>query len=88
MSDNTLDLVTTSNPNMVADVQKLGGLGMGDLIMIEASLIGPGQVAETTELVLDWRKADLGAMKVAIDNVDWTEEFGGSNAVPWGRPSH
>ena len=61
---------------MVVDIQKLGYLGLGDHMMIEASLVGPGQVVETTELVPDWRKADLEGMKDAMANVNWTEEFG------------
>ena len=34
---NTLDLLTSSNPDMVVDVEKLGYLGSGDHMMIEAS---------------------------------------------------
>ena len=42
--------------------------------MIEASLVGPGLVAESTELVPDWRKADLVGMREAIGNINckWT----------------
>ena len=50
-------------------------------MMIEASLVGPGQVTETTELVPDWRKADLEKMKEAIGNVNWDAEFGESNGA-------
>ena len=78
---NTLDLLTSSNPDMVVDVQKLGYLGTGDHMMLEASLVGPGQVVETTELVPDWRKADLVGMKDAIANIDWKEEFGENNGT-------
>ena len=81
INGNTLDLLTSSNPDMVVDVQKLGYLGTGDHMMIEGSLVGPGQVVETTELVPDWRKADLEAMKEAIASVNWTEEFGESNGA-------
>lgn len=81
INGNTLDLVTTSNPDMVVDVQKLGYLGNGDHMMIEASLVGPGLVAESTELVPDWRKADLVGMREAIGNVNWAEEFGDSNGA-------
>ena len=63
------------------DVQKLGYLGTGDHMMLEASLVGPGQVVETTELVPDWRKADLVGMKDAIANIDWKEEFGENNGT-------
>ena len=66
---------------MVVDVQNLGYLGTGDHMMLEASLVGPGQVVETTELVPDWRKADLAGMKDAVANIDWKEEFGEGNGA-------
>ena len=81
INGNTLDLVTTSNPDMVVDIQKQGYLGSADHMMIEASLVGPGQLVETTELVPDWRKADLKGMNEAIKNVNWTEEFGDSSGA-------
>ena len=76
---NTLDLLTSSNPDMVVDVEKQGYLGNGDHMMLEASLVGPAKDEETTQLVPDWLKADLGAMKDAIANIDWKMEFGEKN---------
>ena len=73
---NTLDLLTSSNPDMVVDVEKLGYLGNGDHLMLEASLVGPAKDEETTQLVPDWTKADLEAMKDSIANIDWVLEFG------------
>ena len=73
---NTLDLLTSSNPDMVVDVEQQGYLGSGDHMMIEASLVGPAKDEESTQLVPDWTKADLGAMKDAIANIDWSLEFG------------
>ena len=73
---NTLDLLTSSNPDMVVDVEKLGYLGTGDHMMLEASIVGPAEDDETIELVPDWPTADLEAMKVAIANIDWKSEFG------------
>ena len=45
-------------------------------MMIESSLVGPAKDEESTQLVPDWTKADLGAMKDAIANIDWLEVFG------------
>ena len=53
INGNTLDLLTSSNPDMVVDVQKLGYLGNADHMMIETSLAGPAQEEETNELVPD-----------------------------------
>ena len=72
---NTLDLLTSRNPDMVVGVEKQGYLGNGDHMMLEASIVGPAKAEETTQLVPDWLKADLGAMKDAIDSIDWQIEF-------------
>ena len=73
---NTLDLLTSSSPDMVVDVEKLGYLGSGDQMMMEASIAGPAKEEQTTELVPDWQKANLEAMKQAIEEINWTVEFG------------
>ena len=73
---NTLDLLTSSNPDMVVDVEKLGYLGTGDHMMIETSIAGPARVEESTEMVPDWQKADMEGMKQAIADINWAEEFG------------
>jgi hypothetical protein len=73
---NTLDLLTSSNPDMVVDVEKLGYLGTGDHMMIETSIAGPARVEESTEMVPDWQKADMDGMKQAIADINWAEEFG------------
>ena len=48
-----MDLLTSSNPDMVVDVEKLGYLGSGDHMMIEASIAGPAKEEESTEMVPD-----------------------------------
>ena len=45
-------------------------------MMMEASILGPAKDEESTQLVPDWPKADLVAMKDAIANIDWMLEFG------------
>ena len=44
-------------------------------MMMEASILGPAKDEESTQLVPDWPKADLVAMKDAIANIDWKVEF-------------
>ena len=41
---NTLDLLTSSSPDMVVDVEKLGYLGSGDHMMLETSIAGPAKM--------------------------------------------
>ena len=73
---NTLDLFTSSNPDMVVGVEKHGYLGNGDHLMLEASIVGPSREEESTQLVPDWLKADIEGMKNSIAEVDWQVEFG------------
>ena len=76
---NTLDLLTSSNPDMVVDVVKMGYLGSGDHMILETSIAGPAKQEQSTESVPDWQKADLEGMKQAIADIDWNEEFGERN---------
>ena len=72
---NTLDLVMPSSPELVAGVETLGFLGSCDHNMIEISLVGPALDQSSKQLVPDWSKADYEAIKVALEEVNWEEEF-------------
>ena len=74
---NTLDLVMPSTPELVAGVQTLGFLGSSDHNMIEINLVGPDLEQSSKQLVPDWSKADYEAIKVALEEVNWEEEFEG-----------
>ena len=73
---NTLDLLTSSDPDMVVDIEKLGYLGSGDHMMLETSIAGPAREEDSMELVPDWQKADMEGLKQAVAEINWTEEFG------------
>ena len=45
----------------------------------DTSLLGSTKVVETTQLLPDWLKADLGAMKESLAEIDWNVEFGESS---------
>ena len=56
-------------------VEILEPLGNGDHNMLEIDLVGPLKNKDSQEEVPDWSKADLGQLKVAIENVFWDKEF-------------
>ena len=72
---NTLDLCLSSQEDTVAGVEILEPLGNGDHNMIEIDLAGPLENNDSMEEVPDWTKADLGKLKVAMQEVNWEKEF-------------
>ena len=63
---NTLDLLTSSNLDMIVDLNNHGYLGTSDHIMLEASIAGPIRGVDSDELVPDWSKADLSSFKESV----------------------
>ena len=49
--------------------------------MMEVMVTGPGNEIGSKELVPDWQKADLEAMKAAIEETDWDTEMEGMSGV-------
>ena len=50
-------------------------MGNGDHNMLEINLVGALKNNDSLEEVPDWTKADLGQLKVALENVDWEKKF-------------
>ena len=72
---NTLDLCLSSQADTVAGVNVLEPLGNGDHNMLEIDLVGPVSNNDSLEEIPDWAKADMGQLKVAIENIEWEKEF-------------
>ena len=78
---NILDLVLSSSPELVAGVSNEGPLATADHVMIDIKLVGPARDRNSVEMVPDWRKADLEAMKVSVGAIDWDVELEGLGGV-------
>ena len=73
---NTLDLVIPSSTELVAGVETIGSLSpTADHFMQVTTLVGPARDHITMEEVPDWSKADYGAIKSALELINWEEEF-------------
>ena len=72
---NTLDLLTSSNRDMIVDLKNHGYLGTSDHIILEASIAGPIRGVDSDELIPDWSKADLSNFKESVANIDWQAKF-------------
>ena len=78
---NTLDLCITSSEELIGKVEVTEPLGASDHHKLEVTLLGPAAKQETTEEVPDWTKADYVAMKLALEEVNWEQEFEGKSGV-------
>ena len=68
------DLVLSSNPDMVIDVDAVCNLGASDHCMLKVSLAG--SISNTTfEEVPDWRKADFEQMRKELLNSNLVEKL-------------
>ena len=78
---NTLDLCITSSEELIANVEVTDPLGASDHHKIEVTMLGPAAHQGTTEEVPDWTKADYPAMKLALEGINWVEEFGDKSGL-------
>ena len=71
---NILDLVLTNTENVI-NIRSVGRLGKSDheMLFIETSF--QKQMARTTQLIPNWRKADIDKMKQKMNHIDWTQEL-------------
>ena len=78
-----LDLVFTSEPDMIDSVSVLGSLGNSDHNILLWSL----QLYTTTRCfdrpTLDYSKADFCAMRQALSEVDWSHALQGDTNSQW-----
>ena len=72
---NTLDLVIPSSPELIAGVETHDPLATSDHNMQLTTLVGPARGISTMEEVPDWSKADYIAIKLAMEQINWQEEF-------------
>ena len=73
---NTIDLVITSSPELVAGVETPSPLvANGDHFMHATTLVGPDRDNDSMEEVPDWSKADFGAIRSDIEAINWEDEF-------------
>ena len=70
---NTLDVVLSNSPELVAGVTDLGPVGSSDHSAIMAEIHGPARVKETQELVPNWAKADWAGMGEWLGSRNWEE---------------
>jgi hypothetical protein len=73
---NTLDPVIPSSAELIAGVDTIGSLSpTADHFMQVTTLVGPARDPITMDEVPDWSKADYGAIKTALEVINWEEEF-------------
>ena len=81
VSGTTPDLVLSSSPGLVVGVEEMGRIGASDHSMLLVSVIGQLSTNDTTELVPDWRHADLDIFRAELAGVDWEITMAGLNTL-------
>lgn len=77
---NTLDLVITSNPDIVQDIQCNNPLGKSDHFMLEVTCDFSTKINKTTEHIFDWRRADTESLRSEFSSINWQAELEHKNA--------
>ena len=72
--DNTLDLLLTSDPNMVRNIENIGKLGSSDHVIIWSELNIANSIVENHQQVPDWKRADIEGIKSSLD-INWQQEL-------------
>ena len=80
-SGNTLDLLLSTDENVIGNVTDCGPLGKADHSMVFAEVILPQDNNDSTETIPDYSKADYGKMRELLTEVDWYEELQGMGTV-------
>ena len=74
------DIILSSQPELVLDVEDVCRLGKSDHSMVMASIAGKVSSNTTFELVPDWRKANLDALRELTD-INWEERLAEKNTL-------
>ena len=75
ISGNTLDLVLSTDPDVIGEIRSCGRLANGDHDMMEIDLILPVTNDDSTEMLPDFNKADFSKLREFLHEVDWYEEL-------------
>ena len=69
------DLVFSSDANLVLDVQSIGALGTSDHTMLLVTIDGAVRRSSSSELIPDWKKADMEGLRRELAEIDWDAKF-------------
>ena len=75
ITETCIDLVMTTNENMVASVTTCGQLAASKHTMIMVEIVVPSTTNETTELVPDYEKADFASIRKKLSEINWVEQL-------------
>ena len=83
--DNILDLVISSDPDIIRDVTGLGKIGCSDHEVIGFDIVVKHVASKSTEVVPNFRKADIDGITDYLRSIDWGISFLGLSASEcWG----
>lgn len=72
--NNILDLLLTSDPNVVNSIECIGKLGSSDHIHLLTELNLTSDIVENSEEIPDWKRANREGLREYLD-IDWKSKF-------------
>ena len=73
--DNILDLILSSDPNIICDVSGLGKIGNSDHEVIGFGVVVNQCTPRSTVIVPNFRKANIDGIAAYLSNIDWDISF-------------
>lgn len=73
--DNTLELLLTSEEEMVENIEVGETFGSSDDNYITRTIVITRELEGTIQKYMDWKRANWGRMKEEIKQINWDEEF-------------
>ena len=81
--NSVLDLVFTSEPDMIDTVSVLSNLGSSDHNILQWTVQLRPVISVFSHPCLDFSKADFPAMRQALDSIDWSNTLQGDTNQQW-----
>ena len=75
-----MDLVVSSDPDIIRDVTGLAKIGCNDHQVIGFDIVVKHVASKSTEVILNFRKTDIDGITDYLRNIDWDISFLGLSA--------
>jgi hypothetical protein len=72
---NTLDLIMTTEPDMIENIQMIGRLGASDHDIIQCDLRAEVNIDESYKVTFNYNKGDYQGMSDHLSKIDWEHEL-------------
>ena len=82
-NDTILDLILSSDPDLVSDVLVLHNLGNSDHNMVSFTVHSESETFHSVRQVRDYRKGDYDGIREQLRDIDWDSFMSGDMESSW-----